>query len=78
MWEIIRKLTNKSPGEEMSVQNLLSEARKYYGKNSYTDKSSMAIKWLKTGEMHSYAPNIRREINYNVGVIEGSAYRFTL
>ena len=28
----------------MSVQNLLSKARKYYGKNSYTDKSSMAIK----------------------------------
>jgi hypothetical protein len=32
VWEIIRKLkNNKSTGEEMSVQNLLSKKMKNYG-----------------------------------------------
>jgi len=55
---------NKSPGDEMSVQNLTIKNKKCYGHH----------KWPKKVELQSCVPYIRKEINYNVGVIEGSPY----
>ena len=44
------------------------------GRISCTDRNNMVIKWLENGELQSYASYIRKEINYNVGIKEGSPY----
>jgi len=44
------------------------------GRLSRTDRNNVAIKWLENGELQSYATYIRTEINYNVGIKEGSPY----